>query len=302
MISIVIPVFNAHTHIIECYNSLISQTFKDWEAVFIDDGSNDSSFEILSTLSQTDSRVKVFHQENKGVAVAREIGIKNALGEFITFLDVDDTFESNALEHYVAHLSKDSDIVVGGINLVSERGKIIKTIQHSLKTISGESAVSDMCTGVLPWQLCGKAYKTSLFIDVLTPYGLRRAEDMAVCLQATLNAKRVNVIRECLYNYIQVSTSVTHAKEKEIFYDDLKSAEFVQERIGKKVNEKIDCLFLLLISNALRGGITSSDKIFKQAAIAHGNFKTLSKIPYLKALNVCLYRFFSINLARFIKI
>ncbi len=300
LISIIIPVYNGARYIRPCYESLRNQSIQEWEAVFIDDGSTDDSLNELKKLSNNDNRVKVIHKVNEGVAIARETGIKEASGEYITFLDVDDTIVPFALEHFLFNFNSEStDIVIAGINIVSEQNRLLRRIQYRQMSCSGRTGVENMCTGALRWQLWGKAFKTAILQDVLTPNGLRSAEDMAVCLQTTLRARKINVLSQCLYNYVQVSTSVTHSKAREISYDALEAARFVDNAIGSEIDHVyMDCLYLLIISSGLRAGISVKDKIFKRAIKKHGKLRSILRLPFPKAINVGLYKYFNINLAR----
>ena len=124
---------------------------------------------------------------------------------------------------------------------------------------------------------------------------------MAVCLQASIKSRKVVVISSCLYNYVQVETSVTHSKAREISYDALESTNFIKRTIGNEIDQiMLDCLYLLIISSGLRAGITAKDNVFRHTIKEHGNFRSISKLPLLKALNVGLYRYLNINLARFL--
>lgn len=302
MISVIIPVYNGVRFIRRCYESLIKQTIEEWEAVFIDDGSSDDSFDELKKLSESDPRVKIIHKNNEGVAVAREVGIREAKGEYVTFLDVDDTLVDSALEQFVVHFDhEDTDMVVAGINMVSENSVLLRKIYYRNMVISGSECVDLMCIGLLRWQLCGKAFRTTVIKTALTPRGLRSAEDMAVCVQAALKSRVVNVLNTCLYNYVQVATSVTHSKALEISKDALEAARFVKRTVGAEMNPiSLDCLFLLITSTALRAGISVDDDNFRETINEHGRLKSIRQLPLLKAVSVGLYRFFNINLARFL--
>ena len=98
--SIVIPVYNVAPYLRECLDSALSQTFTDWEAICVDDGSTDGSGEILDEYAAKDGRIKVFHTENRGVSEARNFGIDSASGEYVTFLDGDDVYERSWLEGF----------------------------------------------------------------------------------------------------------------------------------------------------------------------------------------------------------
>lgn len=111
-ISVIIPVFNAAKYISETLESVINQTFKDFEIVCIDDGSTDNSLEIIEKYKLKDSRIKVLSQNNSGVVAARNNAIKNAVGEFIFPLDSDDIIDITLLEkEYAAILSGKGDII-----------------------------------------------------------------------------------------------------------------------------------------------------------------------------------------------
>lgn len=97
--SIIIPVYNVAPYLHECLDSVLAQTFTDWEAICVDDGSTDASLEILETYSKKDSRVKLHRQTNKGVGLARNKGIAHAGGEFVWFIDGDDIIHPQSLEH-----------------------------------------------------------------------------------------------------------------------------------------------------------------------------------------------------------
>lgn len=96
-ISIIVPVYNAEAYLQKCLNSIISQPFKDWECILVDDGSTDGSASICDKSALKDGRFKVIHKNNEGVSSARNIGIDNAKGDWITFVDSDDWLEGDFL-------------------------------------------------------------------------------------------------------------------------------------------------------------------------------------------------------------
>ena len=98
MISIIVPVYNASDYIIDCLNSVFLQTYSTFEVLAINDGSTDNSLEILNKIAIQDSRLRVIDQENKGVSSTRNTGLKYAKGEYILFLDSDDTIDASLLQ------------------------------------------------------------------------------------------------------------------------------------------------------------------------------------------------------------
>ena len=97
-ISVIIPVYRVEDYLRECLNSVIAQSFTDIEVVCVNDGSDDNSPKILAEYAQRDSRIRVINQENQGLSVARNVGLKNAIGEYIFFLDSDDVIHPKTLE------------------------------------------------------------------------------------------------------------------------------------------------------------------------------------------------------------
>ncbi|MFW5510256.1 MAG: glycosyltransferase family 2 protein, partial [Prevotella sp.] len=97
MISIIIPIYNVEKYLRQCLDSVVNQTYQDWEAILVDDGSSDSSPAICDEYAKKDSRFKVLHQANGGVSSARNIGLNKSHGEWLIFLDADDMLKNNAL-------------------------------------------------------------------------------------------------------------------------------------------------------------------------------------------------------------
>ena len=88
MVSVIVPIYNAEKYLNECISSILSQSYKDFELILIDDGSKDKSLNICNEFAKKDLRIIVVHQENSGVSAARNNGLKNAKGEFVAFVDI----------------------------------------------------------------------------------------------------------------------------------------------------------------------------------------------------------------------
>lgn len=118
MISIIIPVYNTEKYLARCINSVLCQKHTDWELLLIDDGSTDNSLAICNNFKEKDSRIRVFHQKNKGVSAARNLGIRNSNGDRIVFIDSDDY----VTDQYLSDFSFNQDISLQGY--YDERGRI----------------------------------------------------------------------------------------------------------------------------------------------------------------------------------
>lgn len=110
LISIIVPVYNAESTLNRCIDSIINQSFDDWELLLIDDGSKDQSGKICDEYATKDSRIKVFHEENGGVSSARNLGLDNACGTWITFIDSDDWVSFDYLSTF--HIDRECDLIM----------------------------------------------------------------------------------------------------------------------------------------------------------------------------------------------
>ena len=119
-ISIIVPVYNVEKYLSRCIESILSQSFTDFELLLIDDGSRDSSGAICDEYASKDARIRVFHKENGGVSSARNLGLDNARGEYVVFIDADDIVKEQYLEHL---MYSDADLVVAGVKSFGIREK-----------------------------------------------------------------------------------------------------------------------------------------------------------------------------------
>ena len=98
LISIIVPAYNASKYIEKCLNSILSQTYKNFEIIVVNDGSTDNTLDILKKCSEQSDKIKIVAQKNKGVSAARNNGLEHAKGQYIAFVDADDTLEQEFLE------------------------------------------------------------------------------------------------------------------------------------------------------------------------------------------------------------
>ena len=127
-ISVIVPVYKAEAYLHRCVDSILAQTFQDFEVLLVDDGSPDRSGEICDEYAQKDTRVRVFHKENGGVSSTRNKGIQEANSEYICFMDSDDCVGENYLMHLMCG---DADLIVSGLTYVSDSGEVMHHIPYS---------------------------------------------------------------------------------------------------------------------------------------------------------------------------
>ena len=141
-ISIIIPIYNTEAYLPKCIDSILSQSFTDYELLLIDDGSIDNSGAICDNYAQQDNRIKVFHQKNGGLSSARNTGLDHAQGEWIYFVDSDDELKLNGLQTLVDCISDDVDCVMGGYEQYDLDGNLIETEKkHETLTLSKQDSL-----------------------------------------------------------------------------------------------------------------------------------------------------------------
>lgn len=209
-ISIIIPVYNVEKYLRECLDSAINQTFKDIEIICINDGSTDSSSDILKEYEQKDNRLKVISQTNKGVSTARNVGIQNANGEYIMFVDSDDWLAKEACEKaYCTAQKSDCEMLLFSHNKFNNQSctsdsklqDLYIELQDKCTTFekSLEHIVFSPCE---PW---GKLYKTEFLKknNLRFRTNIQFGEDRIFYFQACIYAKSISVLYEHLYYYRQ---------------------------------------------------------------------------------------------------
>ena len=133
-ISIIVPVYNTEQYLPRCLNSILSQSFIDFELLLVDDGSIDGSGSICDKYAAKDNRVRVFHKENGGVSSARNLGLDEAKGEWICFVDSDDEMLPNGLQTLANGICDEVDIVMGGYEEVDEFGVMSQVVPEHRNT------------------------------------------------------------------------------------------------------------------------------------------------------------------------
>lgn len=200
-ISAVIPVYNSESYIERCILSILNQSFHDFEAIFVDDGSLDSSLNILKQYEKKDNRIIIIHQENAGPGIARNAGMNVATGEYIVFIDSDDVIDK---EYFYKISQKKTDIIFIDINQVNEKFELIKTEYMSdKKGLSKEQFLRRQMTGNIEWGGVRKVVKRKLLIDHNIKYTNHKIGEEAVfSFLALYYATTISFIEGPVYTYI----------------------------------------------------------------------------------------------------
>ena len=232
MISIVIPIYNVENYLSDCLNSILKQSFFDWEAILVNDGSTDKSGLIANQYARLDSRFKVFHKDNGGLSDARNFGIDKVSGELLTFVDSDDMLLPDSLKSLYIVMKETGADIVQGKAIIGKNYYYPKVKDLKIKTFTPESAIEDVLyqKDLLP-SACGKLYKTDLFSTIRFQKGIFY-EDLDCFYKIFHATNKIVYLDSPVYFYRIVEGSITN-KWSPRRLDVLKVTEDLESFISK---------------------------------------------------------------------
>lgn len=294
-ISVIVPVFNVEAYLPQCLDALLGQTYRHAEFLLIDDGSTDCSAPICDDYARRDERVRVLHQKNGGAAHARNVGMNLASGAYIAFVDSDDVPHPDYLEKLLQQMEDNgADISVCAYQklFVSRR-----EVQKNLRTgvLSAEEYLGDF---IRDWN-CGLLWNKLFRRDVLRSVRFEEGhviDDEFFTYKAVLNAKKVVLRDETLYDYRQRNSGVmSRGKKARILMDRM---EYYPERF-ELVTKRYPALYTAYLSNFADALITFAreSQEYPQACgmarqlqrtycgrVLRGNLSIKEKYAYLRAM------------------
>lgn len=216
LISIIIPFYNASKYIERCLKSVIEQTYKTIEIILVDDGSTDNSIDITKEFLKFDERIKIIQKKNSGVSDSRNLGIDNAQGEWICFVDSDDYIEKDYVKTlYNYAIKNEVDIVYSGIRVINGTEVTLKTNNCGTKILENANikdvmrSLIDNCTledSNIDLQVLGypfaKLLKKSIVKDIKFEREISIREDALFNMDVLDNAHRILFVEYVGYNYI----------------------------------------------------------------------------------------------------
>lgn len=286
LFSIIVPVYNAEKTIRHCLDSILAQQFKDFEIIIINDGSTDNTLDILDEYSNKDTRIKLYSFDNSGVSITRQRGIALSTGEYLLFVDSDDSIKSELLQNlYTTIVEFNSpDIIRYQASLINDA--IYKDHNRYNYFNQSNCELSGM-EALRMWSIPNKkyavywlfAFKKIIFSHVLFMPNLRCYEDVALIPLLIASAERTVTINYIGYTYLcNNANSLTNIKSKEAeksrALDFLKAYQYAIENFRKLPNiSTLDLAFFLEDYNArLRGKFNSLDDELKSELFDLFNF------------------------------
>ena len=207
-VSFIVPVYNVETYLPKCIESILDQTFNDIEIILIDDGSTDNSGNICDKYQIQDSRIQVIHQNNQGISHTRNIGIEQAKGKYISFIDSDDFVSNNYTEILLKAINRDTEIDISFCEyyIVKDDLSVVHTMNSSDMIYDNETGIYLLCQDKeIKNYVWGKLFKKELFASIRFPEDRNMCEDMAILYKVFYLARKIYHIQTPAY-YYQVRT------------------------------------------------------------------------------------------------
>ena len=242
LVSIIIPIYNVEKYLKRCLDSAVNQTHKNVEILLINDGSTDDSGAICDEYAKKDKRVKVIHKKNEGVAIARNVGLDNAKGEYITFIDSDDCVSSDYVSYLLSILLSNQStiaccnfeyIYIGETDqyVIKENDKELLTIYNNKEALEDLLYQKDIDTS--PW---GKLYKREVFANIRFPNG-KIYEDFGTIYKTIMNSEKIIYSNQKKYFYLVHNSSITGKEFTSKDFDMIELSRILEKDIMNKYPE-----------------------------------------------------------------
>ncbi len=227
-VSVVVPVYNVEKYVAECLESILAQTLSDIEVIVLNDGSTDNSENIIKKYADQDSRIKLYRHENHGLGPTRNWGITLASGEYLAFVDSDDTIAPDMLKNlYSKAVADGADIVEGEVmlmyddpvkNRIRTRLSLVRPVQITNEN-KGEIYASYYFPRIISHNAWDKLYNIKFITDNHIWFGDNKkifAEDNWFQLQAFLALPKISFVDKVVYYYRQREDSIMHKPQKDL--------------------------------------------------------------------------------------
>ena len=247
-VSIIVPIYNAEKYLRKCINSILEQTFKNFEVVLVDDGSTDNSANICDEYAARDDRVVVIHKGNGGVSSARNTGLNIACGEYIIFVDSEDYVSKNMIEKMVDKID-DADMVISSIKLRldgKERDCCVSDGEYSPRDI-----IENYCTGVVPGMCIEGPYCKLFKANIIKAENIEFDESIKLCedilfnIQYIMQCNKINMYDELIYFHMKENENSLSLKYREYNYENIRVVYEYTKNAAKQLgcsNEALNSL------------------------------------------------------------
>lgn len=280
-ISIIVPCYNIAPYLQRCVDSILNQTYSNFELILVDDGSTDKTGELCDEVEQLDERIKVVHKQNGGLSDARNAGIDIADGDFLAFVDGDDYLEINAYELMIAEM-QDAEVSLVSAGMITEdiNGNINKLMNETKAKLSREEAFANLLGNnrTIGQSSCNKLFRKQLFEQLRYKKGIIY-EDMQLLPQILDICEKVVLLNVPVYHYVKRSGSITENKFSRWKYEGRKIADEAIDICKQK--------YPSLVSYAYYYKLDSVNKMYEELILSV-NRKEYKKEELILRVKICL--------------
>jgi glycosyltransferase involved in cell wall biosynthesis len=278
-LSIIVPVFNVKRYIRECVESLVRQHYSNFEIIIVDDGSTDGSSELCDELSMTDKRICVIHQQNEGLSAARNTGLKNACGQYISFIDSDDYVSSDMFSKLISAIERtDSSVAICNFEVFNRENKYKSRRYHNeIIEFSPESQIYFYSAALD--SSCNRVFKA----NVIKEHGLTfehksivAQEDYWFQVRLFSFIERIVTIEDCMYYYRERESSITKSrsdgditKRNLSFYSLMR--DYVRQNTERNIDRFLRYLLVNLFSASVNNAPIASPKVINEIVSQYEN-------------------------------
>lgn len=227
MISVIVPIYNVEKYLDVCVQSVLRQTYRDFELILVDDGSTDKSGIMCDQYAKLDKRIRVIHKENGGPSEARNIAAAQAKGEYITFIDSDDYVGELYLQALISGISNYDADICAVLMMKIDEGKCPKLKQRKKRIyqLTGEDALLNMLYQKdLDTTPCGMLFRKSLVVMNPFPIGRFHEDDFTMYKYFEMS-KCVVIVKSFEYYYVQHDSSIMHTRSDKILHDEIDASD-----------------------------------------------------------------------------
>lgn len=239
-LSVIVPVYKVEKYIHKCVDSILNQTFTDFELILVDDGSPDNCGKICDNYAKQDNRIRVIHKENGGLSDARNFGIDSAKGEIIGFVDSDDDIDLDMYKSMIGYLDDNNlDVVCADTYVIRNNKRKFSPRYSENKVFTKKEGTTAILNGSLDNAAWNKIYKRCVIGDVRYPKG-RVYEDVATTYKFLFAAKRIGYVPKPFYNYYKRKGSIVASSfNSKSRYDCFLG---YRERLLFAIYKELDCV------------------------------------------------------------
>lgn len=312
LLSVIIPVYNVEKYLKRCLESILVQSWNDYEIILVDDGSTDSSAQICDSYAEKYEMIRVIHKENKGLSDTRNRGIEQASGEYVYFPDSDDWLEPNTfsdLSDVIEELTYDI-ISFNRVFVTSEEEKLVSA-KSRIQKLSGKQALLEMLKqGDVTGFANDKIYRKKLFIDndIEFPVG-KYYEDLGTNYKLFLKATKVYVTNQKYYHYLitnpdSITRSWNEQKLRDMFgfYKEIYYSSLVREKLEEFEIESLQTYYINglvhILSSLYKSGLSEQYPDIEEDVKQEISKNSLSVTKLSNQLNKIKYLLYKLGLLK----